>query len=247
MIRDTTKTRVATRHRSHRRDGPELKLPRPHFDATQSRNVLNFLDEANRTLLDRNANHELIGQTIWQICGVLHLRRQSLSTAEWHEFIQSARATPLCATLHEDAFTHRAFVKPRGYSGDAVLLDFIYGTEHFWAAPDMGWVGQRVFRWSTLSSACQGVKSRRAVIADRIDEVTKRKVRPRVLSLASGHLREAELSSSIIRKQLGTLLAVDSDKDSLLVVDTDYGRFGAETIHASARELISGKLDCGYV
>lgn len=29
--------------------------------------------------------------------------------------------------LHQDPFTYRAFSKPRGYAGDAVMTDYIYG------------------------------------------------------------------------------------------------------------------------
>ena len=34
---------------------------------------------------------------------------------------------PLCDLLHQDPFTYRAFSKPRGYAGDAVMMDYIYG------------------------------------------------------------------------------------------------------------------------
>ena len=34
---------------------------------------------------------------------------------------------PIRDLLHQDPFTYRAFAKPRGYAGDAVMMDYIYG------------------------------------------------------------------------------------------------------------------------
>ena len=35
---------------------------------------------------------------------------------------------PLGELLHRDPFTRRGFDKPRGYAGDAVLIDYLYAT-----------------------------------------------------------------------------------------------------------------------
>ena len=153
--------------------------------------------------------------------------------------------TPIVRVLHEDKFTARAFNKPRGYAGDAVLLDYIYGAEQFWSPPEMSWIGQRIHRWTTISSACEGVKARRGMIAETIDRLADEMGMPHVLSLAAGHLREAELSSAIMRRRLGRLVAIDSDRESLKTIEADYNRYGVETIWASARELMQGKFDLG--
>jgi SAM-dependent methyltransferase len=62
------------------------------------------------------------------------------------------------------------------------------------------------------------------------------------MSLAAGHLREAEISAAILRQQLGRLVAIDSDRISLDTIDRDYGKYGVETVHASAREVLSGRV-----
>lgn len=245
MIRDQGNIRFHTSHQPVRYDGPILRLPTPHFDAGSDRTVLEFLDVAQRRLTNRNTTNKEIGETIREIYAVLHVRRSQATPEEWNRCIDLARRHPIREVLHSDAFTRRAFNKPRGYAGDAVLLDHMYATEHFWSIPEMNWVGQRIHRWTTLCSACEGVKSRRQIIAETIDSVAKQRGNARVMSLAAGHLREAELSTAIIRRKLGSLVAIDSDEQSLQQIDVDYGRFGVKTIHASARELISGKMNLG--
>src|SRR5215471_14831280 len=42
------------------------------------------------------------------------------------EFRDACQTHPLHRMALEDPFTERAFSKPRGYAGDAVMLDYIY-------------------------------------------------------------------------------------------------------------------------
>jgi SAM-dependent methyltransferase len=245
MIRRTGQYTADTVQRSLRIDGPSLRMPEPHFNARTDENTLQFLDEACRRLNDRNTTTQVVGNTIREIYAVLHVRRSACSPVEWSEFIRKARQHPLCKLLHEDAFTRRAFEKPRGYAGDAGLLDHMYATEHGWSPPEMTWQGQRIHRWTTLCSACEGVKTRREMIADLIDQTAGNREGCEVMSLAAGHLREAEFSTAIIRRKLQRLVAIDSDQESLHLIQQEYGRFGVQTLHATARELISGKLDVG--
>ena len=45
----------------------------------------------------------------------------------WPQYAHACLEHPLCRILHQDPFTYRAFAKPRGYAGDAVMMDYIYG------------------------------------------------------------------------------------------------------------------------
>ena len=60
---------------------------------------------------------------------VLQARRIASTEAEWADYAQLCLRHPLRALLHQDPFTYRAFSKPRGYSGDAVLLDLVQQVE----------------------------------------------------------------------------------------------------------------------
>src|SRR5207344_1382702 len=57
----------------------------------------------------------------------LQARRLELNDGAWSEFARLCLDHPLRRLLHEDPFTYRAFSKPRGYAGDAVMMDYIYG------------------------------------------------------------------------------------------------------------------------
>ena len=53
--------------------------------------------------------------------------RRDVGPAEWTRLIADVVVPhPLLAQLHEEPYTRRAFEKPRGYAGDAVMLDFVY-------------------------------------------------------------------------------------------------------------------------
>src|SRR5262249_44121844 len=56
----------------------------------------------------------------------LQTQRVKSSERDWAAFVELCLRHPLRALLHQDPFTYRAYSKPRGYAGDAVLLDFIY-------------------------------------------------------------------------------------------------------------------------
>jgi len=55
----------------------------------------------------------------------LHQRRSQLPPGEWQAIGEEARRHPLHKLLLESPFTRRAYDKPRGYAGDAVLMDLI--------------------------------------------------------------------------------------------------------------------------
>jgi len=60
---------------------------------------------------------------------VLHLddTRKTISAAAWRMFARWAITHPIALYVHADPFTYRAFTKPRGHAGDAVMMDYIYG------------------------------------------------------------------------------------------------------------------------
>ena len=55
------------------------------------------------------------------------LGRRREAPAEWPAYGCECLSYPLRELLHQDPFTYRAFSKPRGYAGDAVTMDYIYG------------------------------------------------------------------------------------------------------------------------
>jgi hypothetical protein len=180
------------------------------------------------------------------VVGLRDIRVQS-SEHEWRDFVEvRCLHHPLKDLLHQDPFTFRAFSKPRGYAGDAEMLDYIYGHEERWPVPDgTSAIGGRIFEYTTRAPAPEGVRARREYIAKVLDRLSEEKPKPEVLSVAAGHLREASLGVAVKRGKLGRLVALDSDAESLEAVQENYGCFGVEVKEASVRRILSGRLDLG--
>lgn len=187
-----------------------------------------------------------VAEGMGDLLPVLRAVRLRSGEAEWQAFVQQCLRHPLKEFVHQDPFTFRAFSKPRGYAGDAKLLDYIYGREEGWPIPEgTTEMGKQVFDFTINSNACEAVRARRGFIADLVDNIAEECDRPHLLSIASGHLREAMLCSMVKRRRFGRFVALDSDAQSLEEVSRFHGAQGVETCHASIRHLLVGKLDIG--
>jgi hypothetical protein len=176
----------------------------------------------------------------------LQARRLHGSQREWEECVACCLAHPLRDLVHQDPFTLRAFTKPRGYAGDAVLLDFIYGQEEGWPVPAQTTaLGRAIFHYTTAAPAPAGVRARREVIANLLDRLAEEIHRPHVLSVAAGHLREALLSAAVKRRKIGRFVALDADAESLEEVRSAYGSYGVEVVPASFRQMLTGAVQLG--
>lgn len=177
-------------------------------------------------------------------------RSECLSDQEWQDLVKYCRLHPIRELLHEDPFTARAYKKPRGYAGDAVLIDFLYGVEEDWPVPpDTTELGARIFRYTTRHMpATEAVRYRRFKVANKLDELCEQRTNPAVFSIACGHFREAILSAAVRRKLFGRICLLDSDAESLALIDETYSRFGVELIPASIRTLVAkeGQLEEQY-
>ncbi len=162
-----------------------------------------------------------------------------LGANDWKRFASHALAHPIREYMHADPFTFRAFSKPRGYAGDAVMMDYIYGHRQ----EQLETPADEVFRYTTQHApAPEGVRERRRVLARTIDAVADTAGRPiEVTAIAAGHLREMELSVAAAQGR-ARVTAIDADEQSLDVVSRAYAHLGAATVHGSVRQILSGKL-----
>jgi hypothetical protein len=167
--------------------------------------------------------------------------------AAWEPLVRVCLAHPVCGILYQDPFTYRAFRKPRGYAGDAELLDYIYGVDEGWPAPSgTSPVGQRIFAHHTAHGPSpRAVRVRRHALARLVDETSAAVRRPRILSVAAGHLREAGLSTAVREGRTGEYVALDQDARSLETVEHLYSRFGVVTLAAGIRRLLTGRVTLG--
>ena len=122
---------------------------------------------------------------------------------------------------HEDPYTQRGFEKPRGYAGDAVLLDYIYGTA---PVPEgTTELGAQVLAWCQQNSvAFQAVRERRSILAEHMLRAKQRDRGSRCLAVACGHLRELAMVGGGPHEE-GSVVALDQDALSLAVAQATYG------------------------
>jgi extracellular factor (EF) 3-hydroxypalmitic acid methyl ester biosynthesis protein len=173
------------------------------------------------------------GMDALRLC--LRRTRARMDAEQWAAFGSEARRHPLHDLLLESPFTHRAFSKPRGYAGDAVLMDLIYGGAT--AGPALSPLGGMLYGYEFDSPCFQSVRSRRAILAREIDDVAAARAGARVLSVACGHLREIEWSRAA-RDGRAAITALDQDAESLALVQQEYGRFGVTTVPGTIGDVL---------
>lgn len=207
--------------------------------ATPDRLAADLLVLLDETYAQFQAGHIATGMA--RLCEVLLTHRLATPEPAWRETAgRVCLSHPARAWLHQDPYTLRAFEKPRGYAGDAVMLDFIYrGSPPSGTSP----IGQEVFK-ATTTGLPNGlsVRDRRDRLARMIDELAVAKPSPRVLSLACGHLREGQASKAVQEGRVGEFLALDQDAESLAVVAREQMRCGVTTVQASVTALIRKKV-----
>ncbi|WP_109125615.1 class I SAM-dependent methyltransferase [Dyella sp. C11] len=165
-----------------------------------------------------------------------------LGPSRFKEVADAVMRHPVKALMHSDPFTWRTYDKPRGYAGDAVMLDYIYGPQ-FANPPCPSQAAQRLYLYSTNSHSCQGVRYRRDQLAIAIDRAAVDVDSPRILALACGHLRELSSCRAFAMKRNLEIVAMDQDKLSLDQVERDYGSYGVQILHAGVREILKGRID----
>ncbi len=147
---------------------------------------------------------------------------------------------PIKEIIFEDPFTKRCFGQPRGYSGDAVILDMIYKHRSI-KFDNITDKGKKIYQYTSSASASQAVRFRREYQARLIDEVAGIRNKPNILSVACGHLREMEISKAVKNFEIGGFTGIDQDAKSLEVVKKDYGKYGVTLLNNSVIDILKGK------
>jgi extracellular factor (EF) 3-hydroxypalmitic acid methyl ester biosynthesis protein len=166
--------------------------------------------------------------------------RAVMVSEDWKRFCKACLAHPVRELVHQDPITRRSYARPRGYAGDAVLLDLMYRTE----LPDRmraTKLGQGICQFMFEQPSAISLRWRRDMLARRIDELAEQTPDARVLSVACGHLREAQLSQAVRERRLGRFLALDQDPKSLSVVERELAPLGVEPVPGSVKALLKGQ------
>lgn len=171
----------------------------------------------------------------------LNLGRKALPLPDWRNAVQQVIAPhPLRAAVLADPMMRRALEKPRGYAGDAVLLDYMYGLRREEIAlVEPG--AQRVHEFLVEGPAPSAVRHRLAVLSDALRSVGERPEGPgRALALACGHLRElAQVPETSWPREV---VALDQDPDSLSVVESSYADSRVTARRGTVRDVLARRL-----
>lgn len=171
--------------------------------------------------------------------------RRDLDHDSWRAFSKGAAIEhPLREVIHQDPMMRRSFEKPRGYAGDAVLIDYIYRV-HQAAGPGLG---REIYDYATSARpASLGVQHRRRVIARAIDALASRPPgQRRVFSVAAGHFREGHLSRAFRKGELDEVVALDADAKSLAVIHDTFPSGAVRTVEASVTTLLRARERRGF-
>lgn len=195
-----------------------------------------LFDETLEALRDGSA----VGKAMGAITAGLHAKRSACSESEWRtEVIPALRIHALYPALLEDPFVRHSAVRPRGYAGDAELLDFIYRSDNIRSRVEQSSaLGRDLYDFSSATSITQGVRNRLNMTAEEVDRMASAGRRPQVMSIACGHLREAGIANCIRDSEFGRFLAVDQDERSLEFVRREWAERRVEPVQLSARQLI---------
>ena len=171
---------------------------------------------------------------------------------EWSRLVKTEITPhPALREMRLCPLTGRCATKPRGYAGDAVMIDYIYGTGAS-VQPFGNVVTQAIYAYTTSSPASRSVRYRRYRLADLIDSAAIEQLHfgkqgLRVLSVAAGHGREIELSAAFNQGLISEFVALDQDAESLSELKRANVASGSPItpLKLSIKQLLGGKHELG--
>lgn len=172
--------------------------------------------------------------------GLLKIRRQF--PYDWLSFVKRyCRTHPVKQVVHQSPFTHRAFHKPRGYAGDAVMMDYIYAQTR--PVEISSRQIKDIYQYEIETPGCASVRERRDIATRYIDEICTQNPEANIMSIACGHLREIKRSMVIHNGDFsGRFIALDQDNESLTVLRKEYSASCIKPVEGSVRALLRGKI-----
>jgi SAM-dependent methyltransferase len=220
------------------------------------------LSDVERTIMNKLLNEtwnqlrdaDAVQTPVAGLISGLFSYRKDVGQTEWRSWVDSGvRRHEVYPLLLEDPFVRHSAVRPRGYPGDAELLDFIYGTGNAPPKVDSASpLGRRLHAFNRETPAPSAVRNRLRMAAAEVDRMASTGMRPHLLSIACGHLREAALLESLPNQSLGRFVGADQDPLSLQLVGREWSRLGVEARQCDAKTLIRrglstlGKFDFIY-
>ncbi|TPJ36539.1 class I SAM-dependent methyltransferase [Mesorhizobium sp. B2-5-13] len=192
-------------------------------------------------------------EIVRRLLSLLNALRAKVHPDVWQALIPVAQNHPIQKYFLEDPLTHWSFTKPRGYSGDAQLLDYIYCDPHVAeSVANASEIGKALYSHTQNVPSCVAARERRDLLTRYVDETAaKNGPETEVLAIAAGHLREANRSAALAEGGLKRWVALDQDPQSVGLIARDFQGTAVEAIDGSVRTVLTrghklGKFDLIY-
>ncbi|WP_421914125.1 class I SAM-dependent methyltransferase [Mesorhizobium sp.] len=206
-----------------------------------------------------HATHQQVEQrrdpaeTVRRLLSTLNALRSKVHPDVWQALIPVAQNHPILEYFLQDPLTRWSFTKPRGYSGDAELLDYIYCDPHVAeSVASASEVGKALYSHTQNVPSCVAARERRDLLTRYVDEIAARTgPETEVLAIAAGHLREANRSVALAQGGLKRWVALDQDPQSVGLIARDFQGTAIEAVDGSVRTMLTrghklGKFDFIY-
>ena len=205
--------------------------------------LLVVLELARSGFLDEGRTSEIVAR----LAGELHMLRRNSIAAIWQTLIAAAQAHPVMEFLKQDPLTNWSFTKPRGYSGDAGLLDIYYkhpSMDHLLTGcTDLG---REIYDYTSDVPACAAGRERCEILARFVDETAERTEGPaEILAVAAGHLREAGICHGLSAGRIRRWVALDQDPISIGTMTRDLGGTVVSPMNGSVLGLLRRSYKLG--
>ena len=158
------------------------------------------------------------------------------------QFRDACQRHPLHKIALEDPFTERAFTKPRGYAGDAVMLDYIYRPGKKASSE----TGSAINFVTTGVSTAKSITWRRDHLGTEIAKTVRSTRNARILSVASGHLRELDVVRATVEQRDFEIVALDQDGESLQEAVNSNPDFNVRPLNKSISHIFKAQDDAKY-
>ncbi|ESY10988.1 class I SAM-dependent methyltransferase [Mesorhizobium sp. RSR380A] len=185
------------------------------------------------------ARNKPAAPVVHRLAGRLHKLRRQVATAVWQKLVPLAQQHRVAEYLLQDPFTRWSVEKPRGYSGDAGLLDIYYKhpiADEIVASSTL--LGRQIYAYTSEAASSVAGRERRDILARTVDETASSVEKAEVLAIACGHLREAERSDALTRHKLQRWIGLDQDPVSVATVNHDFAGTAVEAVQGSVRGIL---------
>ncbi|MCJ2050660.1 class I SAM-dependent methyltransferase [Methylobacterium sp. J-070] len=163
---------------------------------------------------------------------------EAITGGDLEGFQTSCRSHPLSQILLMDPYARRAFEKPRGYAGDAVMLDYIYRP----VRSSLDGLTGVIHEATTSLPNAKSILWRQDYLANLIKETMISRETAEVLSVASGHMRELDRLRDITRDTNVRFTALDQDPASIAEARATYGEYAISGETKSFASLIRERV-----